>query len=116
MVAGGEPGGFYLEFATLLADSLQRHGVADSATVLSTGGSLDNVRTLLRGQATIAVALADAASDEVGRTGPPGRIVALGKVYENYVHAVVRRDSGIDSLDDLAGRTVAVGSRARAPH
>ena len=29
-VAGGEPGGFYLEFATLLASSLQRHGVAEA--------------------------------------------------------------------------------------
>src|SRR6478752_5913935 len=31
-VAGGEPGGFYLEFAGLLAESLQRHGVAGRAT------------------------------------------------------------------------------------
>jgi hypothetical protein len=38
-VAGGEPGGFYLEFAGLLAESLQRHGVADRATALTTGGS-----------------------------------------------------------------------------
>ncbi len=110
VVAGGEPGGFYLEFATLLADSLQRHRVSPGATVLSTGGSLDNVRTLLRGEATLAVALADAASLEGGpQSRNPGRIAALGKVYENYVHAVVRRDSGISSLADLAGRTVAVG-------
>lgn len=110
VVAGGEPGGFYLEFATLLADSLQRHRVSGSATVLSTGGSLDNVRTLLRGEATLAVALADAASLEGGpQSRNPGRIAALGKVYENYVHAVVRKDSGISSLADLAGRTVAVG-------
>ena len=110
VVAGGEPGGFYLEFATLLADSLQRHRVSESATVLSTGGSLDNVRTLLRGEATLAVALADAASLEGGpQSQNPGQIAALGKVYENYVHAVVRKDSGISSLADLAGRTVAVG-------
>src|SRR5215217_2090456 len=61
-VAGGEPGGFYLEFATLLAASLQRNGVARQATALETGGSLDNLEHLLGGRATFAVALADAAA------------------------------------------------------
>ncbi|MCV9994274.1 TAXI family TRAP transporter solute-binding subunit [Paeniglutamicibacter sp. ZC-3] len=110
VVAGGEPGGFYLEFATLLAASLQRHQVARTATVNPTGGSLDNVAQLLSGEATLAVALADAASLEGGPQGKhPGQIAALGKVYQNYVHAVVRKDGSITSLDDLAGRTVAVG-------
>lgn len=110
VVAGGEPGGFYLEFATLLAASLQRHQVAESATVNPTGGSLDNIAQLISGEATLAVALADAASLEGGPQGKhPGQIAALGKVYQNYVHAVVRRDSSITTLDELAGRTVAVG-------
>jgi TRAP transporter TAXI family solute receptor len=109
-VAGGEPGGFYLEFATLLAESLQRHGVAGKATALRTGGSLDNLEHLLTGQATFAVALADAAAQRLGAdsTSSVG-ITALGRVYENYVHCVVRKGSGIRDLTDLAGRTVAIG-------
>jgi TRAP transporter TAXI family solute receptor len=109
-VAGGEPGGFYLEFATLLAESLQRHGVVSSASALTTGGSLDNLEQLLTGQATLAVALADAAAQniEVHGTSNVG-IMALGRVYENYVHCVVRRASGIRDVTELAGRTVAVG-------
>jgi TRAP-type uncharacterized transport system substrate-binding protein len=63
VVAGGEPGGFYLEFATLLAASLQRNGVARQATALQTGGSLDNLEHLLGGRATFAVALADSAAE-----------------------------------------------------
>jgi TRAP transporter TAXI family solute receptor len=109
-VAGGEPGGFYLEFATLLAASLQRHGVTDRATALTTGGSLDNLGQLLTGQATFAVALADAAAQKVGADSTSaGGMRALGRVYENYVHCVVRKDSGITDLAGLAGRTVAVG-------
>ena len=109
-VAGGEPGGFYLEFATLLASSLQRHGVADQATALTTGGSLDNLGQLLTGQATFAVALADAAAQKIGADSTANAgIAALGRVYENYVHCVVRKDSRIRDLDGLAGRTVAVG-------
>jgi TRAP transporter TAXI family solute receptor len=109
-VAGGEPGGFYLEFATLLAESLQRHGVAGKASALTTGGSLDNLEQLLTGRATFAVALADAAARniEAHDTSKVG-ITALGRVYENYVHCVVRNASGIRDLTELAGRTVAVG-------
>ena len=109
-VAGGEPGGFYLEFATLLAASLQRHGVTDRAKALTTGGSLDNLGQLLTGQATFAVALADAAAQKIGADDTSaGGIRALGRVYENYVHCVVRKGDGITDLAGLAGRTVAVG-------
>ncbi|HJW01478.1 MAG TPA: TAXI family TRAP transporter solute-binding subunit [Arthrobacter sp.] len=109
-VAGGEPGGFYLEFATLLAASLQRHGVADQASALTTGGSLDNLGQLLTGQATFAVALADAAAQKLeADSASANGIKALGRVYENYVHCVVRKGSGIRDLAGLAGRTIAVG-------
>ncbi|UVJ40173.1 TAXI family TRAP transporter solute-binding subunit [Arthrobacter sp. CJ23] len=109
-VAGGEPGGFYLEFATLLAELLQRQGVADAAVPLSTGGSLDNIGRVLSGEATFAVALADAAAQlaTTQLTGT-GSLTALGKVYQNYVHCIVREDSGIRSFADLAGKTAAVG-------
>lgn len=109
-VAGGEPGGFYLEFAELLAASLQRHGVAGQASALTTGGSLDNLEHLLTGKATFAVALADATAQRTAVGDPPAvGLSAVGKVYENYVHCVIRQDSGIRDIGALAGRTVAVG-------
>ena len=77
---------------------------------LTTGGSLDNLQHLLTGKATFAVALADAAAQQLAATGTSDvGIAALGKVYENYVHCVVRKNSGIRDFTDLAGRTVAVG-------
>jgi hypothetical protein len=116
-VAGGETGGFYLEFATLLAGLLQRNGVAVTAVPLTTGGSLENLELVESGEATFAIALADAAAQRANpqatgtlqasgaRQAPqtaPGTIAAVGKVYENYVHCIVRRDSGIGTLADLA--------------
>jgi uncharacterized protein len=110
VVAGGEPGGFYLEFATLLAASLQRNGVARQATALQTGGSLDNLEHLLGGRATFAVALADSAAEKAAAaSASEAGIAALGRVYENYVHCAVRQASGLRTISDLAGRTVAVG-------
>lgn len=119
-VAGGETGGFYLEFSTLLAAALERHGVAQRAVAVPTGGSLDNLAQLREGKATFAVSLADAvagpdtAGDRAGQSQAPGtsgqpELAALGKVYENYVHCVVRRGSGITGLAQLSGRTVAIG-------
>jgi len=114
-VAGGETGGFYLEFASLLAELLQREGVADTARPLTTGGSLENIHRVLGGEATFAVALADTAAAESSRLAAADSpqqnsgLVALGRVYENYVHCVVRQDSGIQSVDGLAGKRVGVG-------
>ncbi|WP_395401413.1 TAXI family TRAP transporter solute-binding subunit [Arthrobacter sp. UC242_113] len=122
-VAGGEAGGFYLEFAALLAESLQRHGIAQRAEALTTGGSLDNIKRLVAGEATFAVALLDAAAQQAGvhypaapETGPEqtvdqpaGVMVAVGKVYENYVHCLVRRDSGIGNYRHLTGRRIGIG-------
>ncbi|GAB3270822.1 TAXI family TRAP transporter solute-binding subunit [Sinomonas notoginsengisoli] len=114
-VAGGEQGGFYLEFATLLAHSLERHGVAAHASAVETGGSLDNLDRLAQGRATLGISLADTAADRIGAhasSSSPGtpRLVALGRVYENYVHCLVRADSGIAAVTDLAGRRVGVGA------
>ncbi|MEQ4566440.1 TAXI family TRAP transporter solute-binding subunit [Paenarthrobacter sp. CAP02] len=111
-VAGGEAGGFYLEFATLLASLLQKEGVAETAEPVVTGGSLENIRRVVAGEATFAVALADAAAQQSSRGDrppEPADLVALGKVYQNYVHCIVRKDSGIRNFADLAGKTVGVG-------
>lgn len=108
-VAGGESGGFYLEFATLLAGALQREGVAGKAEPLTTGGSLENLELLKAGKATFAIALADAAAEAAPVSDASAAMAAVGKVYENYVHCIVRKDSGIRSLGELAGRRVGTG-------
>lgn len=115
-VAGGESGGFYLEFATLLATSLTRRAVARTASAVQTQGSLENIDRLVRGEVTLGIALADSAADSVaGRSASAApssaSIRALGKVYENYLHCLVRADSGIGAVADLAGRTVGVGGQ-----
>ncbi len=108
-VAGGESGGFYLEFATLLAHLLQREGVAEKSLAQTTGGSLENIQRVLSGEATLAVALADAAAQAASTGKDGGQLVALGKVYQNYVHCIVQEDSGIRTFADLAGKTAGVG-------
>ncbi|MDI2023627.1 hypothetical protein PJL18_04175 [Paenarthrobacter nicotinovorans] len=87
----------------------KRGRIADKARALTTGGSLENIQRVLSGEATFAVALADAAAQPAANSHSEGRLMALGKVYQNYVHCIVREDSSIRSFADLAGKTAGVG-------
>jgi TRAP-type uncharacterized transport system substrate-binding protein len=98
VVAAGEPGGFYVEFAELLVRQLQSGGVA--ARAHETGGSVDNVAQVGTGGAALGLVLADIALSARRGDGPfpePVDLRALGRVYENYMQVVVRaEDRAVD--------------------
>jgi TRAP transporter TAXI family solute receptor len=99
-IAGGEPGGFYNDFAALLSR------LAPSPltiTPLETGGSADNLRLLREGTADLGLTLSDSAHLEPGT-------VALGRVYENYLQLVVLDASPYRTPADLIGRRVSLGA------
>jgi uncharacterized protein len=97
-LAAGEEGGLYLDFARLLSanapDGLRINPIA-------TGGSMDNLNRLRAEQADLALTLADSATPE---------LVALGRVYENYLQLVVLADSPVRSAADLRGKPVSLGA------
>ncbi|SNQ50144.1 C4-dicarboxylate ABC transporter substrate-binding protein [Frankia canadensis] len=105
-IAAGEPDGFYIEFANLLRPFLH-------ARVVPTLGSVQNIRAVDSGSADLGLALAD--SLDAARTGAPAfgpavTLYALGRVYENYMQLVVRADSPVRTVTDLAGRSVSLGA------
>ena len=104
-IAAGEAGGFYVEFAQLLADVLRDGGVPASA--MPTGGSVENLALLATGRADLGLTLADTAS---GALAGGADLVALGRVYENYMQLVVRAADPIGSVADLDGRPVSLGA------
>jgi uncharacterized protein len=111
VVAAGEPGGFYVEFAELLVRQLQAGGVA--ARVHETGGSVDNVAQVGTGSAALGLVLADIALSARHGDGPfpaPVDLRALGRVYENYMQFVVRAEDRAVDVADLAGRPVSLGA------
>lgn len=99
-IAGGEPGGFYHDFAALL--SRLSPGPL-TITPIQTGGSADNLKHLREGTADIGLTLSDSAHLESG-------IVALGRVYENYLQLVVLASSPYRSAADLIGKPVSLGA------
>ncbi|WP_147135011.1 TAXI family TRAP transporter solute-binding subunit [Nocardia ninae] len=102
-LASGEVGGFYYAFAGLLAAAAAQEGDVRIERV-TTSGSQENLAMLARGQVDAALAL----SDSVGDT--TDRVLALGRVYENYLQLVVRSDSVIGSVAQLRGARVNLGA------
>lgn len=104
-LACGEPGGSYLQFGELLSVVARESGGVQ-ITALATEGSVDNLALLDAGSVDLALSLADSAA-----AGPEGdRLVAIGRVYQNYLQCIVRAADGITSLADLSGRVVSLGA------
>lgn len=103
-LAAGEVGGFFWEFAGLLASAAADTAVADIAPS-TTDGSIDNLEALSSGRAELALTLIDAAYAH-----PNHDLRAVGCVYENYFQVAVRADSTIETVGDLRGRAVSVGA------
>lgn len=112
VVAGGGPTGVYFDYGNHLAQQLSE-SLDIRMTVQATAGSVDNLLRVSSGAALIGFAQGDAAADAVAGTGTfdePLEVQALGRLYDEYVHVVVRADSEIADIGELSGRTVSLGA------
>jgi uncharacterized protein len=103
-IATGFETGVYNALGNALADEWAMQTGMPRAEVLLTQGSPDNLARLVNGQADIAFIAADVAID-----APPD-VSALARIYDDYLHIVVRAESSIQSVPDLAGRRISVGA------
>lgn len=109
-VASGEEGGMYYEFAQLLSSALVSSSIAEHSEALKTEASAQNLELLVAGRAQLALALADTVAEFRSQTPEQGSIRALGRVYQNYFHCILRADSDIRSLSDFPGRSIGTGA------
>ncbi|WP_435200247.1 TAXI family TRAP transporter solute-binding subunit [Janibacter sp. GS2] len=83
------------------------------ATSAETGASVQNIQQVVSGDYDTGFALADSAADAVNGKGDftkKEEISTLGRIYSNYTQVVVRKDAGIDSVEDFKGKTISTGS------
>lgn len=109
-IAGGAPTGIYYAYSTGLAEQMRDAGFDIAAE--ETGGSVDNLLRVGRGEALLGFAQADTAADAVAGTGAfKSRIpiTAIARVYDEYVQLVVPASSKAEDVSDLAGLRVSVG-------
>ncbi len=112
-VAAGPMGGEYWRFLTSVT-----RGLATSAgvQVVATEGSVANAFLIESQRARVGVMQSDVAAAAVtgqgvfAETGPMSHLRAAASLFPEPVHIVVRADSDIRDVADLAGRRVALGS------
>jgi TRAP transporter TAXI family solute receptor len=113
-IATGGTGGVYYPYGGALANLLSENLDDTEVTAEVTSASVDNMFLIADHDVDIAFVLGDTAWDASQGTGQfdgePIDGMALATLYNNYTQIVVSGDSGIESVADLAGKRVSVGS------
>jgi len=112
-VAAGPTGGEYWRFLISVTRGLP---TSAGVQVVVTEGSVANAFLIESQRARVGVMQSDVAAaavtgqDIFAETGPLSHLRAAASLFPEPVHIVVRADSDIRDLADLAGRRVALGS------
>jgi hypothetical protein len=110
----GGTGGVYFPLGGGLAQLISKNIPGVQATAEVTSASVDNMRLIGAKRADIAFTLADTAYDafkgEAAFRGNPVPIRTLTPIYNNFNHLVALDGSGINTIADVRGKRVSVGS------
>ncbi|KKE79237.1 TAXI family TRAP transporter solute-binding subunit [Oceanobacillus caeni] len=113
MLTGGTSGTYYPlggEMAKIITDET---GIQTDA--VSSNASADNVISLQEGEAELAFVQTDVIANAVEGINafdgkPVDNVLALGSLYPETIQIVTNANSGIESVEDLKGKTVSVGA------
>src|ERR1700709_1630610 len=118
-IGTGGTGGVYYPLGGAVANVLSKSLPNMQATAEVTGGSVDNLKLIGRGQSEMAFTMADAALDALQGQDKfkSGKLPlqALLVVYPNRMHVVTIEGTGITTMADLKGKRVSTGSPGGAP-
>jgi TRAP transporter TAXI family solute receptor len=113
-IATGNTTGVYYQIGGGLADLITRYVPGYEAHAESSGASGENIKRVSTGDFDIGFSNGDTAADAIaGRppfAGQPQKIMALTRLYRNFVHCVVRNAAGINTFADLRGKRVSTSS------
>lgn len=120
-IGGGFVGGTFNVFAAGIADLLQQHFPNYNITVEGSAGSAENIRRIQAGEMEMGIAFAGDAylafnAMEVFDDGPYDDVRAVGFLYGAVSQITALAGSGITSLEDLAGKRVALGQAGSGTH
>ncbi len=113
VIASGPAAGRYEQVASVLAKYL-RESLGADVRIISTSGSLENMRLLRSGQADL-ILYQHGTEDILQQALPDGgdncEPAFVANLYSEVTHFIVARNSLIDEVPDLIGKRVAVGQR-----
>lgn len=99
-IATAAEGGLYHRFARILGDYIERR-TGRTVTLVPTKGSVENILQLRGRHVDLAVMQTPSADDIT--------LKAVAPLYIEPIHIIVRNDSNIKQIKDLAGRAVSIG-------
>ena len=112
VVAAGPEGGEYWRFMSSLVQQL---GSRSPIQLAASAGSVENALLISRGRARAGLVQSDVAAaavtggDMFSGTGPLDHLRAVASLFPEPLHVLVRADSPIERVRDLAGRRVELG-------
>jgi TRAP transporter TAXI family solute receptor len=117
-VLTGGTSGVYYPLGVALSE-IYAEGMEGARTqVQSTKASVENLNLLQQGKGEIAFSLGDSVklaaegNTEAGFPGPLDKLRGIAAIYPNYIQIVASADSGIETLEDLKGKSLSVGAPA----
>src|SRR5690606_31565426 len=115
ILTGGTSGVYYPLGVAL--SKIYGENIADVRTqVQATKASVENLNLLQQGRGEIAFSLGDSvksaweADEEAGFPRQLDKLRAIAAIYPNYIQIVASRESGIQILEDLKGKSLSVGA------
>lgn len=113
-IATGGASGPYNIIAATLSEAYAKTYKANSKTQ-TTGASVENINLIDRDKAEMAFVMSDALSRAVSGEAPFNKkydsLKQIATLYPNVVQVITSKSSGIETLDDLRGKRVAVGDQ-----
>lgn len=106
-VATGSKGGVYFTYGTAFGEEVGKRVPQLRPGVLVTAASAANLEMVAAGTAEVGFTQADLAADAHNAGSP---VVALARLYDDYLHLVVPASGPVRELDHLKGRRVSVGA------
>jgi TRAP transporter TAXI family solute receptor len=116
VLATGPEGGEYARFVASLGTRFGSQAAPGKIRAAYTVGSVANAFMVDRGEARLGLVQSDVAAAAVtgdglfAATGPLRKLRAAAALFPEPVHVVVRADSELHSVADLAGRRVVLGN------
>ena len=112
---GSGPGSVYFAIGSMFAKVLNKKSENIAAKGVTSGASVSNAKAIAKGEAQAAIIQNDvtyyAWEGKFQFEGSPIKVLrGIGTLYPEPIQIVVRADSDIKTLQDLAGKKVVVGA------
>jgi len=113
IATGGSSGPYHIIGTTLANEYTNTFDV--NSKPQSTGASVENINLIKEGKVEMAFVMSDVLTDAVNGTGsfsePVTEVSQMARLYPNYVQIITTANSGIETVEDLVGKRVAVGDQ-----